>query len=683
MESPKPISGLLLPAMLLAGLIDLLGYSVYLHVPLKQVAPYLFLGALLVSAGLLLWRRPRFNRIGVAVVIGLSLMVAAAYRANWPDCSPRSAVIIHPDAWHYVAAAKYYWENDPRVSTGLSTSDEYATHLRGGRLGTYTMLGLLSYLGRPGDPASVMSLYVVLCAGLFFLAMFYVARALELPPATSAAAAFLAVGAGWVWDAVVIGNLDNLLFLAFFTPVVGIAINLAKPESRLRDYTAALALLFSGAMFAYPEGAAVTMLIALPVAVMAVRQIIRRRELDWFLPTIAITLMLGAPRIALLPRYLIGTSTAATSSALRFGSGNFPGLLRATTMVPAAFALGEEYPGADVSLVNYVLPILLIGLGVLGARLLTRNVPFLLCGACIAVLFVWQTALKYDYGMYKVLQMSSFWVFPLIAAGLAAFVVNRGVILAGAVVVLIGAAWVDRHEDYASRPWQGSGCTARIADLASVHFVTRNGTLALDVHDPFAQMWAVYYLRDSNLVVTNPQLYLAYPHVRPLLALARGSSGPITARLEDTPSPDAIWSDGKFSLVTADHAAIVSVENPNGLETYQGESFTWIGTESVLFKIAAGASGAYMLKADEFLPGPSLPGDGTRHLQIVIHGATNDFAFRAGASGIPLNLSKGENIVRLRCTDQPTRLKQANGDTRPLLLGLKGYYLYGPEHGRS
>jgi hypothetical protein len=40
-----------------------------------------------------------------------------------------------------------------------------------------------------------------------------------------------------------------------------------------------------------------------------------------------------------------------------------------------------------------------------------------------------------------------------------------------------------------------------------------------------------------------------------------------------------------------------------------------------------------------------------------------------------MELEEGVNTVKVTCIDRPTIDRQPNGDTRPLLLGLQGYYL--------
>jgi hypothetical protein len=145
-----------------------------------------------------------------------------------------------------------------------------------------------------------------------------------------------------------------------------------------------------------------------------------------------------------------------------------------------------------------------------------------------------------------------------------------------------------------------------------------------------------------------------------------------------------------FALFTAgcamDSAApkLVEIRSPNGLETVGGDQFFWLGREPVTMVIDAGRAGRTLLRAKEFWFGPSAPELPFRSLVTECGKHRIEYKFTAGASGIPMQLDAGTQECRIWCTNSVTVTKQPNGDTRVLLLGLKGYYMAeGPDGGHK
>jgi len=81
-----------------------------------------------------------------------------------------------------------------------------------------------------------------------------------------------------------------------------------------------------------------------------------------------------------------------------------------------------------------------------------------------------------------------------------------------------------------------------------------------------------------------------------------------------------------------------------------------------------------------YTPGPSVVGLAVRHVVVTAGGKlVMEKAFAEGRSTIHVPLDAGRNEIVLTCADRPSIMKQANGDTRPLILGVQGLRIAGFE----
>ena len=264
-------------------------------------------------------------------------------RHDWKACSVSDSVIPSNDAWAYTTLGKYLWENSRGVDTGLSLSDQFASHLKNSRFGGPSFLAFLSLFSRPGDPASAMILFIMVCYLAMFWSLFYLCQSLGLSTETSIAAGFLGVLTGWLSDAVLAGNIDTLLFVPLFTAFVGALIALASSRNGFQTHGLALVLCCSAALYCYPEGFVIGGAIALPIGVWTLYRAARRRQAIKMAGLIGITILVASPYLPVafdFFRHQLIWSQAGT----RPGEGYFPGLFHASSFLPAVYALGEEHP---------------------------------------------------------------------------------------------------------------------------------------------------------------------------------------------------------------------------------------------------------------------------------------------------------------------------------------------------
>ena len=545
------------PLLLLAAVVDLVSAAAARRIPLKFVCPSIFWS--LICLVLVLVLRGVFKSIPRRLLLAsvlLGLLTFVALRQNWQNCPFADSVVPSNDAWSYTAFSKYLWENSRGVDSGLSISDEYGSHLINTRFATPGVLAFLSLFSRPGDPASAMMLFILICHLAFFLSLFYLCWTLGLPQLCCFAAGFLGTFNGWVSDTVLLGNLDNLLLLPLFTAFVGALIGVAKSENGIRGYGLTLILCGSASFYCYPEGAMVAGFVAIPLVVWALRVVLSKKQTYPALLAGAVSLVVVSPYLGIVYGFL-PNQFANSQASVRTGQGYFEGLLHASSVLPAIFALGEELPNTDVSYWNWILPIALSYLlwrGVLGLK--ERNRYFVWALLPFGLLVFWQAWSKYDYGLFKVLVDSSFLWVPMIACGLS----NPGLsfrwrhtspVFIGTVAVML-FSYLERKEDHPNSSWHGRGCVTEIRYLSSLRFLAPGKAVSIDISDGFLQSWAIYYLRDVNTVLTSPVASLAMPHIRYYLARARPVGGlPIAGSLQSEVGvdPNALWSDGAFALL--------------------------------------------------------------------------------------------------------------------------------------
>ena len=681
-DTPPPARNsthwIIAPVLLLAIVIDLLCVAAVFRIPLKLVSPFLFwpliISALIALACGMLSLFPQRLIIATLILGAVSLL---SVRHNWqPSCAVSDSVIASNDAWSYAAFGKYLWENSRGVDTGLSLPDEYASHLKNTRFAGSGLLAFLSLFSRPGDPASAMVLLVLVCDLAAFCSLFYLCQALGLSTNTSIGAGFLGVLTGWLSNAVLVGNIDTLLFIPLFIGFIGALIAIAEVRDGPRVHSLALVLCSSAAFYCYPEGFGIGVLIAVPIGAWTLHRTAVQRRAIRTAALVGIAVLVVSPYLGMAFEFF-RNQFAMSTAGTRPGEGYFPGLLHASSFLPAIYALGEEYPHSDVAAWNWLLPMVLSTLIFMGVWRFKNTARFFVLSLVpFCILAVWQALALYSYGLYKVLVVGSFLLVPMMAEGLSIVVTRMGLrpgrALALGVALIILLSAFEREEDHPYFSWRGQGCVTQVRDLASLRFLSPNKAIVVDIPDVFLQSWAIYYMRDVNTILPSPVGYLAMPHIKPFLARARSvSSLPIIGRLHMGSVREAIWSDGDFSVVPADMPQIVGVSNPNGVEVVDGGQFVWVGPDPLSLDVMVPRKGRYTIKAAQFVPGPSLPGKVVRTVKVDQDSGSFTIDIGPDATGIPVELPQGRSTVRISCLDQRTIMRFSNGDTRPLLLGIR------------
>jgi hypothetical protein len=119
-------------------------------------------------------------------------------------------------------------------------------------------------------------------------------------------------------------------------------------------------------------------------------------------------------------------------------------------------------------------------------------------------------------------------------------------------------------------------------------------------------------------------------------------------------------------------ATIMSIDNPNGLETYERQPFFWIGQGKTTIRVRTRSVGELRLSAS-FLIGPSLPSINVRRIRVATDtGYEREVTLTGGDGEIVVPALRAQTFVTLTPQDKPSVAVLSNKDTRPLLLGVKG-----------
>jgi hypothetical protein len=135
-------------------------------------------------------------------------------------------------------------------------------------------------------------------------------------------------------------------------------------------------------------------------------------------------------------------------------------------------------------------------------------------------------------------------------------------------------------------------------------------------------------------------------------------------------------ADLRSSLVEP-AARLIGIDNKNGLEQFAGEPFFWMGNGSTMLHLRASRSGDVNLVAD-FLPGPAIAATVPfRRVRLMGPGFEHpiDIAISGGPMTTRIPVEQGDTVVSMDALDPPTVFHQPNGDTRPLILGVRGLHV--------
>lgn len=675
---------LLLAPLALAALALALAASASLGFPLRWVAPAIW--ASLPWIGLaLLWVTGGLGRGGL-LLGALAILSAWLVLVDVTGHARAAGVLSYaPDAWSYQSLSDFlYHYSRGKAPLDMPLIDQFGARLGNSRFGAPSLLAFLGhtpFLDANAEAPFAQHAYCTLCLAVHFCSFAYLMRALSCRWHVAMPAAVLATAGGWLTNLIIVGNYDNLLFIALAPAWLGLATRFhAGTISGLR-FAGAGALCLAALFYIYPEGFLLVSALSLPLLASlgwgALRDRRRALALAGFA---ALFLLLAAPYAPTFCAFAYNQIRTGTQSinANRPGIGIFPGLLRGAQALPAAFALGDEAAPAPVHLLHSLLALSLLLLAATGTLALRKAHPwFAWAPLCVAGLWFWQAVVaRYDYGTYKVIACASWSIYAAVGAGAGGLLLRWGrtAIYAGFALLLF-AIGAGKWEDRPFRAVQFSYDFDPIRELDGLDRVIGHAPILLAADNDFEFLWACVFLRRYPLQATQLRSYMRSYFAPPSTLRIRGPA-PEDCHYELISGyyPDALWHNSRFSLLPIGHAKLDSIENPNGVETAGGEKFIWLSSEPTVFTAFVLTPGDYELDASAFGAGLSVAPSNQCPVEVEDASGRHVFNLAIGphTAGIPLYLARGENRFTVRGLAPVTIARQANGDARPLLLGVLG-----------
>ena len=210
-------------------------------------------------------------------------------------------------------------------------------------------------------------------------------------------------------------------------------------------------------------------------------------------------------------------------------------------------------------------------------------------------------------------------------------------------------------------------------ELTNLKKILGDAPVCLVTQNWFNQMWAVFFLQGYKLIVPHPLNYLAHSPSGLYDIASEQAKGAFL--LTDQKRPGAIWHNEVFWLQNRlAPVELLAIDAPNSVESVEGDSFIWLSNEFTDFTVHSDAARQALLTIHQCWPGPSRPEDAKRTLIVEDNGIRTELAASSDLK-VPLKLNQGDNLVRLSCKETPTVEKLSSGDTRKLLLGIKGFKL--------
>ena len=465
--------------------------TVAIRLPIAKSWPFIAF-AITVSA-VVAFRELRKLNSRFKVLLFLILGLGSSGFLLWPCLSRGAFVSITGDTFLYSAFGQYLVDHPRGLEGGLSPVDQYASSQSGLRFGTVSVLGFFSVLSHSSTVA-VLPIYALIVLVNIFSGFVLLSRRFGCNQLFSLGAGVFAVIGGWVSNALNIGALDNLLFLSLF-PFLVVRLDLYRFGQKSWSTSLSLAILASSVFYAYPEGLAMAGVMFLPFFCESLWSGMYRRGEAWRRYVISACLI-----VVLISPYVRGSILLLLeeirSGRLRInGAGIFPGLL-SPRLLPAMFALGQEFPGPAYALHHAVLPMMMLAFVLLGGAAWRRRRKSLILAFLILVMVaIWQGWFqRYDYGLYKILFIGSLiWIPSLFRGGTAVanflpratrpFAVTLGMI------IFFSGALAQRMEQQEKVPWREVIPMKWYSDLANLRPKVGNRPVLLVCDNAFDQLY--------------------------------------------------------------------------------------------------------------------------------------------------------------------------------------------------
>lgn len=604
------------------------------------------------------------------------------------------------DGWSYAAFGQYLWEYPRGTEGGLAPIFQYAYHLSYTRFIGPSFLAFFSPIfGSIKDTQAASGYFLSWTLFVFSSSCMYFIQTLDKNRAKWLWFVYVSIAAfsGWILNMLIVTNYDNALLISILPASAAIIYSL---DPRNWRWTIVLGVLAAAGIFCYPE-----MMIAVFVGffLFFLQRILSEKQLiKAFSIFIGITIVIGflfsLPYIKLFITFVHAQSQFALGkSAVRPGGGFFLHLLKLSSFLSAFWGFIAPYdsPVNFVKIWKYIIQnvhgIFLSCLALLGLFNLFRRklwgigtyIIFLLWAMLIMIL-KWE----YAYGAYKLILLNWWGISYIVLSGVSVLISifrnskYRLVIYAPFVVLFLTYNFVmgKRIFDFDKR-FVSLKDSMILRQVQEIKNRVGEDTVFVKVNDDYNHCWAIYYLRNMNIYLSDYHIYMAQPHVVPLMERAKKVDFSevrylLTDNQEDLKSfsMDLIWTGGPFRLWEFKQKKFVlsdTLINPNGIEVWNGEQGFWMGQGETKLRLLSTYNGQACLKG-HFSRGPSLSEKSMCRIIISTdQGYERQITIeKGGVQEYSIPVVKGINWVSMKSLDEQS-VRVAH-DPRPLLVGVSG-----------
>jgi hypothetical protein len=235
-----------------------------LHLPIGNAAwpilgfCFVFAVALAIKSTL----KRNSNLRGVAATL---LVLGAVTLVLWGSLIKHEFVSVAPDPWSYSAFATYLQKTLPAVGGDSRLIVTFGSQLMGTRYATAGLLALFAEVSGT-DTCRSANIYAFIVLAQLGFGFVLLSRALGARPIFSLGAGLFGVTIGWAPEVLKIGNWDQILFVSLLPFTLFRLRLLTFPTSRMPGVLG-LGLCMAASIFAYPEGAAIAVVLFLPFVV--------------------------------------------------------------------------------------------------------------------------------------------------------------------------------------------------------------------------------------------------------------------------------------------------------------------------------------------------------------------------------------------------------------------------------
>jgi hypothetical protein len=489
-----------------------------------------------------------------APLVSVVLFVTLILWLLWPYLFQKLFVSNYSDTWSYCAFAEYLARFPRGTEGGLQPLYQYASHASDTRFGTSAILAFFGTAFRT-DAVHLLGLYASLVFTNVFWGIVLLLRLLHLKPWLAICAGAFSILCGLIPDTLIVGSLDNLLFLSVAPHLLVRTILFARRKSTIRSIVG-LAVTSAAAFYSYPEGSAMFAIIFFPFLLRAVWRVWALSR--FFVPVckvLLVFLILTGPYLGTFFNFMLSQVRSGNAGQAQIGAGTFPGLVSGH-FLPAIFGAGEEFGDHSSIRESIVFSFACVALMIAGILAQRRGrLDALLSLFPLALLILWQgVVLRYDYGLFKVLVTGFFLVIFFIFSGiqvLAARLVREhsGELALCCAGLFLALGYRVRSDQRVELPLRYLPSMKPYVELEQMASRLEGAPISLSCWDDFNQEWAIYFLKDYPVEITRQRGYMAQPHLLARMQRSKPIPEPAQYLLADSSRADAIWHNQKFWLI--------------------------------------------------------------------------------------------------------------------------------------